>query len=373
MALLALAPLLIGLLIARQLPPALAQLDQQIGSYDLSLSSFQRRWLASSGTLSVVRADGRAVLNYSVRLRHGLLTMAPGLLSGSGTIAKPDGSAMGELNFRLGITGKLGIDLRLRPASGLDGQLSLSHRLLGQQLTIASENLSGGGFDGLSGDLTLSLDNSASRLNLSLDRIGGSAWSAQTLQVSGVMTRSQDFADVQLTAAAQQWRQAGLAPFAPAQLKLAMKHLPVALLIKALELRDLQSALALLPPLLNQQPSIETLEIELDHPLGQARAALSASLSRPPPPGFMADLGRLMPALSVNGSWFITQALAQDYFRAEFMAAGVRPESAQRLALERWQAISVGGWLVPGDGGSRGSLSLANGELEVNGVVRQRW
>ncbi|MFK7957000.1 MAG: DUF945 family protein [Lysobacterales bacterium] len=370
--LLALAPVAIGRLISNQLPQAISQIDQQVGHYEVSLTSLVRGWLSTTGTLAVSRADGRAVLSYPFKLRHGLVTPKPGWIRGSGELLSPDSEAMGELAFNLSITGQMNVNLALTEASGFEGKLGYQQSLRNQRWSLTSHGLSGSSFKDVRGQLE-NLADGIYQLDLTAAQLTGPNWSVQEIQTDATLTSVQPFADLALDISAQYWSRPGMARFTGASAKTTLKHLSLPVLAQALELRDTASALALLPSLLERQPVIESLSMNLDHPLGTAQADLSAHLTQKPPAGFAVDLSRALPVLALQAQWDLSEALALAWTRADYLAAGATRARAGQYAQSQWERNRQSGWVQRNGTRLTGQTELERGLLTVNGVQKGRW
>ncbi len=369
--LLVLAPFAIGRLIADQLPQAIEQMDQSVGHYEVTLSPLRSGWLTTAGALSVSRADGRAVLRYPFKLRHGLITPTPAWIRGNGELLNPTDEAMGELSFRLSVTGKMVVNLQLTELSGFEGQLSFTQSLRSGRWALTSHGFSGSNFQDLKGQLDNAADGSF-QLDLTVQEMSGDNWALGGIQSRATVTPAQQFVDLSIESSASFWQRPGMAPFTHASAKTTLNHLSLPVLTQALQLRDATSTLALLPALLQGQPVIESLALNFDHPLGSAEADLSARLTQPPPAGFVGDFRRILPVVALQAQWNFSEALALAWTQADYEAIGANPIQAEQQARSRWDQIRQTGWVQADGNRLVGTTELDRDVLTVNGVEKLR-
>ncbi|MEM7705557.1 MAG: hypothetical protein AAF358_08405 [Pseudomonadota bacterium] len=375
-----LSPGLIGLWLERHAGGMIAGIDQQFGQYEIHATALQRRWFSSQTTISVASTEGRALFDYPLTLQHGYLTLKPAWLQADGALVGAEGAALGSLSWRLSLLGTAEASLTLLPASGINGALDLSYELRNGSWLLSSPGISGPGFERVVGRLEIAADKGDAVLRVQADRFTGQGWSLSGVSLDGDARTAAEaetretLVGLELALAGAGYQQDGLSPFGACRWEVALSRLSLPLLIKALELRDTQSALALLPPLLEWEPGIPRVNLAMNHPeLGQARFSGSASLTQPPPAGFLLRPQTLMPVLVAEVEGVIAEPLAVGMTRANFLRAGYPQAQATGYASEQWNALVRDGWLERQGEELKSRLELGDGELLANGLIKRRW
>ncbi len=375
-----LCPGLIGLWLERRADTFVAGLDQQFGQYEFRATALERNWFVSRTTISVASTEGRPLFDYPLTLRHGYLNLRPSWLQADGALVGPDGAALGDLSIRFSLLGSARASLTLLPTSGVDGMLALGYELRTGSWSLSSPGISGPGFDGVAGRLEIAADQGDAMLRVQADRFSGQGWSLSGVTLDGDAQSATDtetnetLVGLELALAGTDYQQDGMSPFGACRWEIALSRLSLPLLIKALELRDTQSALALLPPLLEWKPGIPRVTLLMNHPeLGQANFSGSASLTQPPQAGFLLRPETLMSVLVAEVEGVIAEPLAVGMTRANYLRSGYPQTQASGYASEQWNALVRDGWLERQDDELKSRLELADGELLANGLIKQRW
>ncbi|MEM9182050.1 MAG: hypothetical protein AAGB27_02750 [Pseudomonadota bacterium] len=375
-----LIPGLIGLWLERHADGIIAGIDQQFGQYEIRATALERRWFSSQTTISVASTEGRSLFDYPLTLRHGYLTLKPAWLQADGPLTGAGDAALGRLSWRLGLLGKAQAALTLLPTSGIDGALDLSYQLRTGSWSLSSPGISGPGYKRVVGQLEIAADQGAAVLRVQADRFSGQGWSLSGVSLDGDARSAKEaetnetLVGLELALAGTGYQQDGLSPFGACRWEIALSRLSLPLVIKALELRDTQSALALLPPLLEWSPGIPRVNLLMSHPeLGQANFSGSASLTQPPQAGFLLRPETLMSVLVAEVEGVIAEPLAVGMTRANYLRAGYPQAQAAGYASEQWNALVRDGWLERQGEALKSRLELADGELLANGLIKQRW
>ena len=334
-------PLLIGLILQRQVPQGIALLDQQLGEYSIQLISIERSWFSSNLLLGVEPLNGSPKLIYRSQIKHGPWPLnQPAWLHGQGSLIHPDLAALIEDHWRLSPSLNLSAEIQSRWQEGRSGQgldlrfhLRTSRRLSKIRIDLMPSSVTlPGRFHSraLKGFGQFDQDNDDNwhvELQLAAESLGDGQWpqllaapvlelhlAASQTEVSATTSFAghrvalgpdHDYRDVTARIALDglhretlaNWLQAVIAGH---QSGLRGKYLT--------ELANSTLLLAL-PSLLAHQPSIDIEALELTSPEGEANARFEIGLAGAPPPGFLLNPGSLIEVAVANGALQLPQAL----------------------------------------------------------------
>ncbi len=388
-ALAVLMALAVGLVLERFQPEAIAELDRRL-PWTIAVERYERGWFSTEATLAASDRRGAVVWRHRARIEHGPWlggAGALGWLGGEGTLEPADAEAAATIRWWVtpGLTAHGRVDLS--PPGTPDGLVELE---LGERFSRLDVRLSGLShavpdaaglerFDG-SGWVTLGGPRIAAAfslrgrraftpgavidgpdLDLTLQGEGDSVGLRLAL-VANHVSLDQSYRDLALELELERLHRPSLALSLDSAVRIAQADLaPEA---RAQQLG--QALVLLLPGLLNHRPAIDLKRLRLDAPQGPVEASAAAALVRPPAAGYLAEPGRLLPALEASWEAVLPRALARRWLESHLAAGGHPPEAVPAIADELFARWDAEGLLVA-DGdrlSSRGRL--ADRVLTVN-------
>jgi hypothetical protein len=395
-------PLLIGLILQREMPRAVAELDQQLGGFSIRLISIERHWFSSDLRLAVEPVNGSPKLIYHSHMTHGPWPLdQPSWLHGQGSLIHPDLAALVDDNWRLSPALNLSADIQSHWQQGHSGQrmdLNLHLRaarrldnirvdLLPSSVTLPGQFHS----QALAGLVQFSKDNDENwqvELQLAAASLGDGHWpqllsrpvleltlEARQSKVSATTTITvhriasgpdHNYRDATARISIEGLHRETLANWLDAVIAGHKRGLRGRYLIEMAG----NTLLLALPSLLAHQPSIDLEHLKLVSPEGEANVRFEIGLVAAPPPGFLLNPGSLVEVAAANGALQLPQALAQHWAvlqaRAELGPAAslAMVTAASNEFLLRLRANQL---LISDGTNYRLALELSQGELTLNG------
>ncbi len=327
-------PGVVGLLTAKYLPDALAQMDRA-SDWHLDLAYYNRGWFGSMASVDLTPPDSSEPIQFNAIVRHGPLSrFGVGWLSGFGTVREGF-----RLDWTLGLTLNLEAHLDLSSWPQGDGTLDLD---LSERFRRVDYELSG-----VSIRQGMLLDNAAGSgwwvndqgvwtgtTTLTANRLATAVADLARPSLQLDLTHQDDLATLELRSGSEQLRLDQDYRDWQGTLTLGRLHRPtVASIISALN-QSLKSGLppdqlasALrnqvvfsLPLLLQHQPLIEVSALQLNTEAGDAIGEGRLEFIAPPPPGYLADPGLLAQVINASWKWQAPRSLLQTWLGPDTLA-----------------------------------------------------